>query len=123
MAKILIVEDEHLVREAVSRKLKTNGFEVIEAGDGQEGLVLAEREKPDLVLLDLILPLMDGLTVLDKIRSEAWGKKMPVIVLSNLSDVETVQESKKAGVYDYLVKTDWTLDDVISKIKKVLNMK
>ena len=118
MAKILIVEDEHMVRDAIKRKLESSGFEVLEAGDGQEGLQRAESGKPDLILLDLILPLMDGLTVLEKLRGSEWGKNIPVIVLSNLSDTKTVQESKQKGVFDFLVKTDWTLDDVVSKIRE-----
>ena len=122
LAKILVIEDERMVRDALVRKLQVSGFEVIEAGDGQDGLDKAHSEKPDVVLLDLILPLVDGLTVLDKIRNEDWGKDMPVIILSNLSDVNTVEESRKKKVFDYLVKTDWTLDDVISKIREVLKL-
>lgn len=123
MAKILVIEDERLVREAIRRKLASAGFQVIEAGDGEEGLQIAEKEKPDLVLLDLILPLMDGITVLDKLRTSSWGKEIRVIILSNLADSETVQESKKKGISDYLVKTDWTLEDVIKKVKEVLKLK
>ncbi len=121
-AKILVIEDERMVREAIKRKLEVSGFEVVEAGDGQEGLALAEKEKPSLILLDLIIPLMDGLTVLEKLRGSDWGKDIPVIILSNLSDNATVAESKKRGVYDFLIKTDWSLDDVVEKVKKVLKI-
>lgn len=123
LAKILVVEDERMVRDALKRKLETMGFDVVEAGDGQEGLNLAIKEHPQLILLDLILPLMDGITVLEKLRVDESTKNIPVIVLSNLSDDATVQESKHKGVYDYLVKTDWTLDDVISKVKVILKIK
>ncbi len=122
LAKILVVEDERMVRDALTRKLTTVGFDVVEAGDGEEGLKKAETEHPDIILLDLIIPLMDGLTVLEKLRAESWGKSIPVIVLSNLSDDATIEESKKKGVHDYLVKTDWTLDDVISKVKSELKI-
>lgn len=122
LPKILVIEDEKLVREALVRKLTTLGFNVVFAADGEEGLKKAEEELPALVLLDLILPVMDGLTVLENIRSADWGKSMPVIVLSNLSDAETVTESKKHGVFDYLVKTDWSLEDVVKKIKTVLKL-
>jgi CheY-like chemotaxis protein len=123
LARILVIEDERMVRDALVRKLQTTGFTILEAGDGQEGLNLAQKEKPDLILLDLILPLMDGITVLEKLRADEATRPIPVIVLSNLSDDATVEESKKKGVYDYLIKTDWTLDDVIAKVKEVLKIK
>jgi len=123
LAKILLVEDERMVREAVRRKLENSGFQVFEAGDGQEAITIAQKDKPDLILLDLIIPLLDGISVLEKLRAESWGKNIPVIILSNLADSETVEESKKRGVSDYLVKTDWSLDDVVAKVKIILNLK
>lgn len=120
--KILVVEDERLVREAIKRKLLGAGMTVLEAVDGQEGLDTALREKPDLILLDILLPVMDGISVLEKLREDEWGKNVPIIILSNLYEAATVEESKKRGVYDYLVKTDWTLDDVLTKVKSTLKI-
>jgi DNA-binding response OmpR family regulator len=119
--KLLVIEDERLVYEALRRKLDNTGFEVINAFDGKEGLELSLKEHPDLILLDIILPVMDGITYLESLRADEWGERVPVIILSNLSDADTIQESRLKGVNDYLVKTDWKLDEVIEKIKNILN--
>ncbi len=119
---ILIVEDEKLLAEAIKRKLEKNGFTVIIATEGGEGMQKALGEHPDLILLDIVLPLMDGLTLLERLREDNWGKNVPVIILSNLSDASTIKESKERGVYDYLVKTDWKLDQVVDKVKKTLKL-
>ena len=120
--KILIVEDERLLLNAIKRKLELNGFNVIEAYDGAEGFGVALEKKPDLILLDLVLPVMDGVTLLERIRENEWGKNVPIIILSNLSDASTISDSKKKGVNDYLVKTDWKLDEVIGKVKSTLDI-
>lgn len=120
--KILIVEDERLLSEAVKRKLEKEEFEVTTAIDGQEGLVKAFGGHPDLILLDIILPVVDGLTLLDRLRKDSWGSKVPVIILTNLSDAETVSESRQKGVNDYLVKTDWSLNEVVAKVKEKLKV-
>ena len=120
--KILIVEDEHLLSEAIERKLEKEGFDVIIATDGQEGLVQAFQRHPDLILLDIILPVVDGITVLDRLRKDAWGSKVPVIILTNLSDAEVINESREKGVSDYLVKTDWDINEVMDKVKEKLKV-
>lgn len=120
--KILIIEDERLLLNAIKRKLEGSGFEVIEAHDGAEGFGVAKEKKPDLILLDIVLPIMDGVTLLERLREDEWGKDVPIIILSNLSDASTISESKKKGVNDYLVKTDWKIDEVVEKVKEALNI-
>jgi CheY-like chemotaxis protein len=118
--KILIVDDELVLIDLMRTKISQYGFTVIEALDGEEGLQKALTEHPDLILMDIIMPRMDGITVLKKLRADPWGKNVPVIILTNLNTAETVENSIKNGVYDYLVKIDYTLDDLIKIISKRL---
>ncbi|OGM20418.1 hypothetical protein A2714_01740 [Candidatus Woesebacteria bacterium RIFCSPHIGHO2_01_FULL_38_9] len=120
--KILIVEDEPLLLDAIKRKLEKEGYGVTVATDGNEGLVQAFQGHPDLILLDIILPVVDGITVLDRLRKDDWGSKVPVIILTNLSDAEMVNEGREKGVSDYLVKTDWNLNEVVDKVKEKLKV-
>ena len=122
MKKILIVEDEQALLDLLVEKFEAESFEVIVAVDGKKGLKKIEEEKPDLVLLDIIMPVLDGMSVLTEIRKQDWGKSIPVIVLSNLSDEEKVAECEKQGIYEYLIKSDWQMDDVVKKVKKKLGM-
>ena len=118
--KILIVEDEVSMRNALRDKLTREGFVVSETKNGQEGLETALREHPDLILLDIIMPVMDGLTMMKKLREDAWGKDAKVIVLTNLSDMEKVAEAIEQGSFEYLVKSDCNLEDNVKKIHKDL---
>ena len=120
--KILVVEDEPSLVEALCNKLTKEGFAVIDARNGQTGLETALKEKPDLILLDLIMPIMDGLTMLQKLREDEWGKNVPVIILTNLSDDKKVMEAVKQGSYDYLIKSDWSINEVISKVRERLKI-
>lgn len=120
---ILIVEDESATRRALREKLTREGFSVLEAKNGKEGLEIALKEKPDLILLDIIMPLMDGITALTNLRKDDWGKDAKIIMLTVLSDAEKVSEALSRGVYDFLVKTDWTLEDVVKKVKERLAIK
>lgn len=127
MKKILIVEDEEIMLKALVEKFSSEGFEVVQAIDGEEGLKKALHEKPDIILLDILLPKMDGMAVLKKLREDAWGKYAKVILLTNVSDAETVALGAEFGagegeVYEYLVKTDWTLDEVVQKVKNRLQI-
>jgi DNA-binding response OmpR family regulator len=116
--KILIVEDEAPLRNAVSDILTFEGFTVFQAKNGQEGLDLALVEHPDLILLDLMMPVMDGLTMLEKLRhDQEYGKGASVILLTNINDPEKVAQATEAGSYDFLVKSDWNIEDVVKKIK------
>ena len=116
---ILIVEDEMAMAKALSQKLKNVGFDVLTAYDGEEGLATATKTRPDLLMLDIIMPKLDGMGLLKKIREdERWGKTVPIIMLTNLSDADNVSEAAKYEVYDFLVKTDWRLEDVVDLVKK-----
>jgi len=118
--KILIVEDESPVRKALVEKFQNEGFETAIAFNGEEGLEQADRLHPDLILLDLIMPKMDGMTMLKKLRASGeWGKQVPVIILTNLSSDDDGRISDVAELLPtyYLVKTDWRLNDVVEKVK------
>lgn len=121
--KILIVDDEEILMDLLSAKIKREGFIVAEAHDGEEGLRMALAEHPDLILMDIIMPKMDGITVMKKLRLDPWGKDVPVIILTNLNTSESVQDSVASGAYDYLVKIDYTLDDLVVIVKKRLEEK
>ncbi|MFA6375917.1 MAG: response regulator [Candidatus Paceibacterota bacterium] len=118
--KILIVDDEAVLLELLSSKVSQGGFLVVEARDGDEGLQKALSEHPDLILLDIIMPKMDGITMLKKLRLDPWGKNVPVIILSNLNTAESVEKSLANGAYDYLIKIDYTLDDLVRIVKNRL---
>lgn len=120
--KILVVEDEVALRNILVEKLKLEGFDVIEAKNGEEGLEISIDQKPNLILLDIIMPKMDGLKMLEKLREDKWGKKVPVIVLTNLSSGMEMSKSAENGVLSYLVKTDWKLEDVVNKVKETLRL-
>ncbi len=117
------MEDEDAMRQALVEKFKLSGFVVFSAQDGEEGLALANKEKPDLVMLDILMPKMDGVSLTKNIReSSNWGKEVPIIMLTNLSDPDSVSEVADYGVFDFLVKTDWRLEDVVELVKKKLNL-
>lgn len=121
--KILVVEDEAPLRNAVSDILTFEGFQVFQAKNGQEGLEIALKEHPDLTLLDLMMPIMDGLTMLEKLREDKdWGKTASVILLTNINDPDKVAQATSAGSYDFLVKSDWNIEDVVKKIKARLGV-
>lgn len=116
--KILIVEDDVLLSDTLAMSLKDEGYETFQAYDGAEGLSLAEKNMPDLVLCDINMPTMDGITMLKKIRATSWGENLKFIMLTNFSDEEKVFEVLKNHVFTYLVKSDWELDRIIEKIKE-----
>ncbi len=119
---ILVVEDEKSLRDAIVDILRLKDFNPLEAKNGKEGVEIALREHPDLILLDLIMPVMDGMTALKKIREDAWGEKVPVIILTNLSATkeQLVEDMVTHKPMHYLVKSDWKLHDVVDKIEDIL---
>jgi len=123
MNKILIIEDEPSLLAALVKKFSQVGFKVFQAKDGQEGLSVALSSKPDIILLDIDMPKMDGITMLKKLRAESWGKDVPVIVLTNINDINKAAETLIGGVHDYLIKTDWKLEDVVKIVKDRLASK
>lgn len=122
--KILIIEDDASIREVVTEILRENGFTVVTAPNGTEGLRLAFDERPSLILLDLIMPDIDGLSVLEQLRDDEWGKSVPVIIHTNVtpdSDA-TMQAIVKHKPAFYLVKAEVSLRDIIAKVKEVLQI-
>ena len=120
--KILIIEDDSSLRNVLQDKIKHEGFSVFTANDGQEGLETAIKEKPDCILLDVIMPKMSGIQMLKKLREHAWGKTVPVLLLSNDDDPEHIKETLKDNATDYLIKSDWELEDVVKKMKETLRL-
>ncbi|MEK7131286.1 MAG: response regulator [Patescibacteria group bacterium] len=118
--KILIVEDDLELLEVLKKKFAMEKFEVLEAINGKTGLVEAFQHHPDLILLDIVMPVMDGMTMLKKLRADSWGKNVFVILLTNLSDESKVAEAMQHSVFDYLVKADWKIDDVVKKVRERL---
>lgn len=117
---ILIIEDDKFLRELIAQKLIKEGYKISEAIDGEEGIKKVKEEKPDLVLLDLILPGIDGFEVLLRMREESALTRIPVIILSNLGQKEDVERGLKLGAVDYLIKAHFTLGEIIEKIKNAL---
>jgi two-component system response regulator ResD len=115
---VLIVEDERSLRRALVDKFNHEGFNVLEAKDGSEGLDIALKNHPDIILLDIIMPVMDGISMVEKLRMDAWGKTAGVIILTNLSDGQQMLDSMKNGVFEYLVKSNWKIQDVVTKVKQ-----
>ncbi|MEK7510558.1 MAG: response regulator [Patescibacteria group bacterium] len=120
MKTILFIEDESAVQKAFSDMLTKEGFEIIPALDGEIGLRLATKKHPDLILLDLVLPKMDGFEVLKQLKGAAGTKTIPVIVLTNLEQMENIQQVLDLGATTYLVKANYTLQEVVEKIRKIL---
>ena len=114
---LLVIEDEESLSKAIHEKFSREGFQVILAKNGEDGLIQAFENHPDLILLDIVMPKMDGISMLRKLRDDEWGKNVPVIILSNLSDAEMTAEAVKEKVSDYLIKSDWNLEDLLERIK------
>ncbi len=120
--KILLVDDDETILKVLADRLESEGFTVTEARDGFEGLNKALAEQPDLILLDIMLPKMDGLTMFKKLREDKRGKNIPAIVLTILREAEKVSEALENGVYTYLIKMDVQIEDVVRKVKEKLKM-
>jgi DNA-binding response OmpR family regulator len=118
--KILVIEDDKFLRKLLIDRLGEEGYFVDGAIDGEEGLKKAKSEKFDLILLDLILPGMDGFEVLSSLKSEKDFEKIPVLILSNLGQREEIEKGLKLGAIDYIIKAHFTLDEIVEKVKKIL---
>lgn len=118
--KILVIEDEATLQNAMVEVLAQSGYETLSALDGELGFALATKELPDLILLDIILPKMDGFEVLKGLKANPQTANIPVIILTNLGDVSSVQQALELGANSYLVKADFHLDDVIQKVERTL---
>jgi two-component system, OmpR family, response regulator ResD len=117
--KVLFVEDEAVLREMYRDKLAHEGFDVIIASNGKDGLESAISHKPDLILLDLMMPVMDGITMLRKLREIPEFKKLPVIVLTNAGEIENIKQTQRyENASEFLIKSNVSMDDVVKKIKE-----
>ena len=119
MSKVLIIEDDDFFRELVTKKIGST-FDMIEANDGEKGVEMAKKEKPDLILLDLLLPGIDGFEVLNRIKADPELAKIPIINLSNLGQQEDIEKALKLGSNDFLVKSQFDINQIIDKIKSFL---
>jgi len=120
MKTILFIEDESALQKTFGEILKQEGYEMISALDGEIGLRLAGTKKPDLILLDLILPKIHGFEVLKKLKQAEETKNIPVIILTNLEGMKDVDMALETGAATYLVKAQYSLEEILEKIKKVL---
>jgi DNA-binding response OmpR family regulator len=120
MKKILVIEDDKFLRELISQKILKEGYDVSEAVDGEKGVEATKKERPDLVLLDLILPGIDGFEVLARIKADPEISNIPVIILSNLGQKDDIEKGLKMGAIDYLIKAHFTPSEIIQKVAMVL---
>ena len=116
---IALVDDERNILTSLRLALEAEGYKVLVANDGDVGLQTAIDSKPDIILLDIIMPKMDGLSMLRMLRENNWGKTAKVIIITNLSNPLSETQAKEMKVDDYIIKTDWSLADIILKIKKI----
>lgn len=116
--KILIIEDEEVLLDLLSRKLSQEGYSVYLARDGKEGLEKLRSLKPDLVLLDIIMPKLDGFGVMKEMAKDEELKKIPIVIVSNSGQPVELEKAKKLGARDWLIKTDFDPQEVIEKVKK-----
>lgn len=119
---VLLVDDEQEVTEVLKDVLAKDGIDTLVAHDGASGLALAFEKKPDLILLDILMPGTDGWAFLEGLRKDPWGKNAIVILLTNLSDTASASRAMDYGTYDFFVKTDWKIDEVVERVKKRLSM-
>lgn len=111
---ILVIEDDQILLRMLANALSSRGFRVLEAKNGADGIALLESEKPALVLLDIHMPQMDGLTMLRHLRDTS--ARVPVMMLTNLSDPDYIARAAELGIVEYLVKADWEIDDIVKKV-------
>lgn len=121
--KILLIEDEEMLANMYEVKFKNEGFELIKALDGAEGLAKAQANKPDFILLDIIMPKMDGFSVLKALKEDENTKDVPVMLLTNLGQEEDIEKGKQLGAVGYLVKANITPAEVVAEVKKKLGKK
>lgn len=122
MTKIAIIEDDAVISQMYRMKFEADGFDVGVAGNGQDGVQLVKEFQPDLILLDMQMPVMDGSEALEAIRKEDWGKTVPVIVLTNLGEEEAPKNLRSLGIHSYIVKADLTPRQVAERVKAALNL-
>lgn len=120
--KVLIVDDDTFLASIYATKLELEGFGVVQAHDGEEGVKAAMREMPDLILLDVLMPKLDGFEALKKLKADEQTKNIPVIMLTNLGQKEDIDKGINEGAVDYLIKAHFVPAEAVDKIRKVLNL-
>lgn len=118
---VLIVEDEIDIREAMAEAITEAGFTVSTAENGAVGLQAALSEHPDLILLDIVMPIMDGHEVLQKLRQDAWGRQARVIMLTSMDDVKNIATAHEGAIADYIIKAHSSLDDIVKKVRMTIH--
>jgi len=119
-SKILWVEDDKFLSDILSKKFISLGYNLIKAGNGSEALKILETEIPDIIMLDIVMPDLNGFDVLQKLKSQDRFKSIPVIILSNLSSASDIEKSKKLGAVGFIVKAAVSLDEIVEQVQKVL---
>ena len=122
MTRIAIIEDDPVISQMYRMKFEADGFEVQLADNGRRGVALVETFNPDIILLDLQMPTMDGTEALTEIRKHDWGKNIPVIILTNLGEEEAPKALRALGIHSYIVKADLTPRQVVGRVKEALNI-
>lgn len=122
MTKIAIIEDDQTISQMYRMKFEANEFEVQLASDGHHGVAMVKSFKPDIILLDIQMPEMNGDEALAQIRAQAWGKDIPVIILTNLGEEESPKSLASLNVESYIVKADLTPSQVVARVKEVLSL-
>jgi DNA-binding response OmpR family regulator len=122
MTKIAIIEDDSVIAQMYRMKFEADGFEVQIANNGKDGVSLVKQFSPDMVLLDMQMPLMNGDEALKLIRSEEWGKSVPVMILTNLGEEEAPKDIRSLGIESYIVKADLTPRQVVERVKTTLGL-
>jgi two-component system, chemotaxis family, response regulator WspR len=117
--KILIVEDDNFVAEVYLAKLSEMGYETALAQNGEEGLAELKKGKVDLILLDILMPIMNGIEMLEEVKKNEEWKNIPVILLTNIGEKESIQKVREMGVKNYLIKSHFTPAEVIEKVESV----
>ncbi len=119
----MLIEDEEILSGLLKRKLEENGYEVTVAFDGEEGLGIMKRQKPDLVLLDIVMPKMGGFEVMEEMNRlpDLNLRNLPVIIVSNSGQPVEIGRAQKLGIKDYLIKTQFDAQEVVDKVKKILS--
>jgi len=120
--KILIVEDEESLRNVLEDMFEAQHFLALTAEDGAGGLYKAKQSHPDIILTDIIMPKMDGVEFIKRLKQDEWGSKVPIIVLTNLSDRDKLKTIMEMGVSDYLLKADWSLGAIVEKVNETLEL-
>lgn len=118
--KILVIEDDQFLRDMLVDKLEAEGFGVVEAIDGESGMEVMQKEQPKLVLLDIVLPGIDGFEILQRMQKDPALSKIPVLIISNLGAQKDIDKAKELGALDYIIKAHFTPGEIIEKVRQTL---